>query len=161
MRRLLAALGAGLAGAATVTLLEELGHRVDARAPRLDLLGERALSVALARLGSRAPRPRKLRRMVRAGELLSSALYFAALFAGRPRAWRRGALGGSMAGLGVVALASALDLRDRSQRPSVVSPLALAWYVSAGLAASAVYARLAPAVALPMTQSLPLPRSAL
>lgn len=160
MRRVLAAVGAGIAGAVAVTLLNEVGRQLDDRAPRLDLLGERALAKTLRRLGARRPRPRKLRRLALAADLFANSLFYGVLFAGRPRPWLRGALGGAIAGVSAPLLAPALGIERRGRKAQPVPALSVAWYTGAGLAASAVYKALAPRRA-PRTQSLPISRAAL
>ncbi len=158
MRRLFAAIAAGVVGAVAVTALGEVGRRVDRRAPRLDLLGERALANVLRAAGIAPPPSTNLRRVALAGDFVASALYYSMLFAGRPSPWKRGLGGGLVAGLGTVALARALGI-DRANEPSSIAPLGIAWYAAAGLTASAAYHALAPR--LPDEHALSIPRAAL
>lgn len=160
MRRLVVLAGAGLVGAITVTVLNELGQRVDRRAPRLDLLGERALAAAIRGLCGRVPGARKLRRMALVGDLVANTLFYGALFAGTPRPFARGVAGGALAGLAAAALAPAFGL-ERRFRARPQRSLTVAWYAGAGLAASALYAALTRPRWPEATQQLPISRTAL
>ncbi len=161
MRRFFAVVGAGLAGAASLSILNEISRRLDPRAPRLELIGERALAAGLRRAGARRPRPTKLRRLGILSDLVANSIVYGALFAGRPRPWRRGTLGGLVAGIAALATAPALGIDRRLRAAPAATQLALARYLGAGLAASALYAGLM-AERRPMhTQSLPISRAAL
>ncbi len=133
------AIGAGIAGALALTAIHELARRFSGRAPRMDVLGERALAAGLGRLGLRAPRGRKLYGLALAGDLLSNSLYYALVASGRgAHPWRRGALLGALAGLAAVWLPARLGLARRPRHPArSTEAMTLAWYLAGGLAASA------------------------
>jgi hypothetical protein len=161
MRRLFAALGAGLAGAAALTVLNELSRRFDPGAPRLELLGERGLSAALRQLGARRPRSTKLRKLGILSDLLANSLVYGVLFAGRTKPWQRGTLGGLLAGAAALAAAPALGIDHKLQRTPAATQLALARYLGAGVAASALYTAVTAERPSLRTQSLPISRAAL
>jgi hypothetical protein len=131
------AAGAGLAGALAVTLVHEGARRVLARAPRMDVLGERALARGLGALSVRPPRGRRLHRAALAGDLVANSAYYALVAFGR-RPWLRGVLLGGAAGLGAVLLPPVLGL-GRAPRGLTRSTQALtvAWYLVGGVAAAA------------------------
>jgi hypothetical protein len=131
------ALAAGVAGVAAVTLLNEGARRVWTRAPRVELLGERAVARLAHRAGYR-PGKRDRYRLALAGSLLSDGAWFAlAGLARRPLA--AGTALGALAGAGAVLLPGLLGLGTRPVRRTPETALATAaWYLVAGLAAGAV-----------------------
>jgi hypothetical protein len=162
MRRLFAVLGAGLAGAASLSILNELSRRLDPKAPRLELIGERALSAGMRRLGARRPHRAKLRKLAVLSDMLANSIVYGALFAGRSRPWQRGTLGGLLAGASALALAPASGIKRPLQAAPAATQLALARYLGAGLAASALYAAVTSDKSSSLqTQTLPISRAAL
>jgi hypothetical protein len=97
------ALGAGLAGAAALTIAHETLRRFRSDAPRMDVVGSRAMSSLWRRAGARPPRGKRLYFTTLAGELLSNTAYYAGILMGRPKRpfLREGAAG---AGAGIAAL---------------------------------------------------------
>lgn len=160
MRRLLVLVGAGAAGAVTVTLLNQAGRAADDRAPRLDLLGERALARGLRRIGAPRPRGDALRRLALVGDSVANTLYYGALLAGRPRPRLRGGIGGALAGLAAAIVAPAFGISARRRDARMRAGLTVAWYTAAGLAAAAMYERLMEQRG-DVTQALPIARTAL
>lgn len=161
MRRIFAVLGAGLAGAVSLSILNELSRRLDPRAPRLEMIGERALTAGLQRLGAHRPRGTKLRKLGILSDLLANSIVYGALFAGRPRPLQRGTLAGLLAGAAALVAAPALGLDRRLRSAPAATQLALARYLGAGMAASAFYKAVATAKPAANTQSLPISRAAL
>ena len=144
------ALAAGAVGAAAVTLANEVGRRTLAEAPRLDLLGTRAVSKLTSPGGVRrfVPGQRKeLWRTALAGDLAANALLYAFVAPGRsPRPVARGLFLGTLAGVGAVLLAPKLGLGHRPSNATVETALlTVAWYaiggVAAGVAARALATR--------------------
>ena len=131
------ALASGIAGAAVLTGLHEVARRVP-HAPRMDVIGERALSDSMKAAGIRPPRGNQLFRATLLGELVSNALYYSVVGAGsRARALRRGVLVGLAAGLGAVFLPPRMGLgRPPGNKPPVTPLLTIAWYTAGGLAAA-------------------------
>src|SRR5918994_661153 len=134
------ALTSGVAGALVLTGLHEAARRLLSHAPRMDVIGERALSRSLAALGQRSPRGRQLFRATLAGELLSNTLYYSIVgAAARSRALPTGLLIGLAAGLGAVLLPPRLGLGHPPGEKAPLTPLlTIAWYTAGGLAAAAV-----------------------
>ncbi|WP_227978547.1 hypothetical protein [Deinococcus terrestris] len=138
--RWLVAVAAGAAGAVTVTLLNEGVRRVLPHAPRMDVIGERALSGTLRAAGAEPPRGRDLYRATLAADLLSNALYYGLVALGQPGGhWQRGAALGLAAGVGAVVLPEPLG---QGRQPGARAPrtpvLTATWYLAGGLAAAAV-----------------------
>jgi hypothetical protein len=132
------ALVSGIAGAAVLTGLHEVARRVVPHAPRMDVIGERALSDSMKAAGMPPPRGNHLFRATLLGELVSNALYYSVVGAGsRARALRRGVLLGLAAGLGAVLVPPRIGLgRPPGNKPPVTPLLTIAWYTAGGLAAA-------------------------
>ena len=140
---MLKALGSGLVGACALTLIHETARRFIDDAPRMDVLGMRALSKA-ARAADLDP-PVPLHEAALVGDLVSNSLYYSLVGVGaREDALRNGALLGLAAGLGAVYLPERLGL---GRQPTEDSPqtqlMTVAWYLLGGLAAGAAYQALA------------------
>ena len=140
---MLKALGSGLVGACALTLIHETARRFIDDAPRMDVLGMRALSKA-ARAADLDP-PVPLHEAALVGDLVSNSLYYSLVGAGsRREALRNGALLGLAAGVGAVYLPERLGL---GRQPTEDSPqtqlMTVAWYLLGGLAAGAAYRALA------------------
>jgi hypothetical protein len=130
------ALASAIAGVATVTALNEGARRIWADAPRIELLGARAVGRLARRAGFR-PGRRDAYRLALSGSLLADGAYFALASLAARRA-RAGALLGALAGVGAVLLPGALGLGTRPTRRTAETALAtVAWYLAAGLAAGA------------------------
>jgi hypothetical protein len=133
-------LGGGLAGALVLTGLHEVARRLLPHAPRMDVIGERALSRTLRLSGRRPPRGRRLYGATLAGELVSNMLYYSLAGSGsRSNRLRQGLLVGLAAGLGAVLLPPRLGLgHPPGERAPLTPLLTLAWYTAGGLAAALV-----------------------
>jgi hypothetical protein len=141
IRGLVRRLAAGLVGAVVLNLAHEVGRRVRKDAPRVDKVGERALTSMIRATGGRAPRGRTLRRWTLAGDIVANAVYYAtSIPGGSSRPFRRALVSGALAGVGAVRLPPRLGLgrvprtRRRSGRL-----MAIAWYTLGGLATAACY----------------------
>jgi hypothetical protein len=129
--------GSGFAGAAAVTLVNEIGRRVIPHAPHLEVLGMRGLATILRGADQPLPERDTLFDVTLAGDLLSNSLYYSLAGAGGPRgALVRGALLGLAAGLGAAFLPPKVGL---GHQPDEYTPntqlMTIAWYVIGGLAA--------------------------
>ena len=140
IKGLLRALGSGVIGSIALTLIHEAARKSLLRAPRVNIIGERAVKRGMHALGWPAPRGRSLYLTALAGDLVANALYYAFVGAGRPSAhpWRRGLLLGLAAGLGAVYLPPKLGL-GRAPRglTSRTKAMTVGWYVAGGLASAA------------------------
>lgn len=137
----LAAVGSGLAGAVALTLVHETARRVIPHAPRVDVIGVRAISRLMRAAGHRPPHYNRLHNMALAGEVVSNSAYYSLIGAGdRARVWRRGALLGLAAGLGAALLPPVMGLGQQPHRKTPFTQvLTVAWYLFGGLAAAATY----------------------
>jgi hypothetical protein len=131
----------GLAGAGTLTLLNETVRRFDSEAPRLDLLGRNAVAKILKSSSVKAlPVFDSFMPAAVAGDLISNSLYYAMAQAPtKKETYVRGALLGIGAGLGAVTLAKPLGIDPTiGQQPLKTKALTVAWYLIGGLAAAAI-----------------------
>lgn len=137
------ALLGGLAGAVTVTLLNEGLRRLDAKAPRLEKLGMDAANKALDKAGLVPPTGNKLYWGTLAGDVLSNTLYYAVAASGPRKAARTTGLG-LIAGIGALVLPKPLGLittpTNRSGRTKAMTTL---YYLVGAWVAGAVAKRLA------------------
>lgn len=104
-----ASLAAGLAGAVALTLVHESMRRVTPNAPRMDVLGERAIAKSMRAFGVRPPREPRLHQLALVGDIATNTLFYALVGRG-PGAWLRGAFLGTLAGVGAVLLPPVLGL---------------------------------------------------
>src|SRR4051812_29274217 len=103
----------GLAGAAAVTVLNEVAKKSVPHAPRLDVLGERAVAAPLHRLGIDLPKA-ELYGPSMAIDLLANGAYYALGLGRRTRhPVAKAAIVGGLAGAGAVYLAPALGLGQK------------------------------------------------
>jgi hypothetical protein len=130
---------AGFAGAGALTLIHQSARLVTDKAPRMDILGQRALRPLVEKLGFH-PGPTSMQMLALAGDLLSNTLYYAAVGAGRPRnLWLRGLSLGMAAGLGAITLPQRMGLGIRPQaRTNATRVMAFSWYTLGGLVAAGV-----------------------
>ena len=137
---MLKALGSGLVGAVALTLIHETARRIAPdSAPRMDVLGMRAIQKAVRAVDAEPPVP--LHEAALVGDLVSNSFYYSLVGAGsRGAALRNGALLGLAAGLGAVFLPEPLGLgRQPTERAPATQAMTIAWYLAGGLAAAAAY----------------------
>ena len=135
----LTSLAAGLAGAAVLTAVHETTRRLTPDAPRMDVLGERAISKMMRAAGATPPRGGRLHNLALGGDLASNSLYYSLVGSrGGRNAFVRGGLLGLLAGVGAVVLPPYLGL---GRAPRGLSPrvkaMTVAYYTLGGLAAAA------------------------
>lgn len=136
--KLQTAMLAGLAGACTVTLIHETMRRLDPDAPRMDVLGMRAIAKMMRAADLTPPPEDKLFGLTLAGDIVSNAAYYS-LIGGGKNAWVRGGLLGLAAGVGGVVLPGPLGLGTApSNRTTKTQIMTVAWYLLGGLATAAV-----------------------
>lgn len=133
------ALVSGAVGAGVLTLVHESARRRIARAPRMDVVGMRAIDHAMDGMDMELLDRRALRRAALLGDLVGNSLYYAGVVGRTPNdTWRRGLLLGAMAGIGAIALPERLGLGRPPNSGSWSNQLmTVAWYVIGGLAAAA------------------------
>jgi hypothetical protein len=144
LRTTLSTLTSGAAGAVALTAIHELARQRVPYAPRMDVLGMRALRRIAPALQHERPRSSRLRRWALAGDLIANALYYAAV-PGRTTSetWGRAAALGLSAGTGALLLPSAIGLGeapDAERRAN--QAMTVAWYVAGALVAAAVANRM-------------------
>jgi hypothetical protein len=137
----LRALGSGLVGAVALNLVHETARQFISDAPRVDVLGKRAIAGAYGAMGLEAPPDDELYALALAGDIASNSLYYSFVGMGERRnALLLGALLGLGAGVGAVALPGKLGLGDEpSARTPSTQAMTIAWYTIGGLAAGAAY----------------------
>jgi hypothetical protein len=130
---------AGMVGAVALTVVHQLAQRVSDDAPRMDVLGERAIGRAVAAAGGHVPAQPALHNWALAGDLMANSAYYSLVTCGRDaRVWTRAVALGVAAGVGALVLPRRLGLGDppKSQRLSNQT-MTVAWYLLGGLAAAA------------------------
>ena len=133
----------GAVGAAVLTLVHETARRRLPYAPRMDVLGMRALR-RLPVFEHERPRSQRLQRWALAGDLLANSLYYAAIPAASRRAtWSRAAALGLAAGAGALLAPARVGLGDPAGSEYRANRImTMAWYVAGALAAAAAANRM-------------------
>ena len=163
MDRTVCSMMAGVTGAGTLTLLHQAARSMTPYAPRMDVLGIRALRGAYRRLGVEAGSDASLERQALAGDVVANSAYYALVGAGsRESVWARGLALGLVAGLGAILLPRPLGLGDPPNAELRSTQLmTVAWYVIGGLTAAAAFAaRDGDAAPAPALRQRPLARHA-
>lgn len=124
----------GFVGALALNLLHETYKRVDTKAPRVDLVGEEALSKIIEKTGSEPPSGDQLYAATLAGDIVSNAIYYSLIGYGKKENLIvRGLLLGSAAGVGALILTKPLGLNDAPiTRTARTKALTVAWYLTGG-----------------------------
>jgi hypothetical protein len=141
MDRSLRSMMAGATGAGALTLVHQVARTLTPYAPRMDVLGMRALRQAHDQLGLVPCSDRDLERQALAGDLLANSAYYSLVGAGsRDSVWARGLALGLVAGLGALMLPRPLGLGDPPHADRLDTKLmTIGWYVLGGLAAAAAF----------------------
>lgn len=128
----------GLAGACTLTLLNESVKKLDKNAPRMDLLGMNAVARLMKGNNVLTQTANKIFPVAIAGDLVSNSLYYSmADSETEQKTLIRGALLGLAAGVGAVALPRTLGLNeDATTRTLKTKILTIAWYTIGGVVAA-------------------------
>ena len=137
------ALGSGLVGACALTLVHETARRYIDDAPRMDVVGMRAIAKTFRAVDAEPPVP--LHETALVGELVSNSLYYGLVGLGaRENALRNGGVLGLAAGLCAVYLPEPLGLgRQPAKNSTETNLMTVAFYLVGGLAAGAAYQALA------------------
>lgn len=128
----------GLAGAIALNILHEGVKRIDRQAPRIDLVGEEALNKVIKTAGGTPLRGNRLFAATLAGDVLSNAIYYSFIGAGKKKnLWFRGLNYGLTAGLGALALTEPLGLKKKPiTRTDKTKAMTVGYYVLGGLVAA-------------------------
>jgi len=142
--KVLKAILAGFAGAAALNILHETVRRFDSDAPRVDLVGEEALTRSMNSLNLEAPTGNNLYAATLAGDIISNGIYYSAIgMAGSKNIYLKGALAGLTAGLGAIKLPEKMGLDDEPvTKTDKTKILTVAWYLFGGLVTAAVFDQL-------------------
>jgi hypothetical protein len=137
----LEALGSGLVGATALTAIHESARRTFSDAPRMDVLGERAIAGSMRLIHRNPPPEEQLHTAALVGDVVSNSLYYSLIGLGDPRtAVVRGALLGLAAGLGGVYLPGPMGLGSSpSARTPATKAMTVAWYTAGGVAAGIAF----------------------
>lgn len=143
--RLTQALVSGTAGAIALNILHETARRTIPHAPRMDVIGMRALAQSLRGVDQDVPPQDELFTWTLVGDILSNALYYSLVGLGsKDGIWFRGAALGAAAGVGGAFLPPVLGLGHQpDEETPVTQAMTVAWYLVGGLAAAAVARKLA------------------
>lgn len=135
------AAASGLFGACTLTLIHESARQILPKAPRMDILGMRAITKSLRLLDQEAPPENQLHKVTLAGDIISNSAYYSLVSIGEPEhAVLRGTLLGLAAGIGAVLLPEPLGLGSApSGRTPETKVMTVGWYVAGGIAAAIMY----------------------
>ena len=140
---MLKALGSGVAGALALTAVHETARRTIPRAPRMDVIGRRAIARPVRAMGGNPPAGHRLQNVALTGEVVSNSLYYSLVGLGSGRGknvWKRGLLLGLAAGVGAAVLPPVLGLGHQpGRRGAVTHLLTILWYTIGGVAAAAAF----------------------
>lgn len=131
----------GAVGAVSLNLVHESARRVVPSAPRVDVLGKRAVKRYLPLVGVKPPEDeRSLYAAALGGDLVSNAAYYATVGVGESRgAIKRGTAIGLVGGLGAVFLPPLLGFsQEPVARKPATAAMTVAWYTLGGFAAGLV-----------------------
>jgi hypothetical protein len=128
----------GAVGATVLTMVHQIGVGTLPDAPRMDVVGMRALGRLVPSAWTQDPD--RLYRLTMVGDLVSNSIYYAGVAGRTPsETWSRGLLLGTAAGVGALIVPQRVGLGDpphsESRRNQI---LTVAWYLLGGLAAAAV-----------------------
>ena len=124
-----------------MTLVHQAARKLTPNAPRLDVLGMRAIVKSLRKMEQEPPQGETLYDWAFAADLASNMALFSLVGVGEEQnAWAKGAILGAGVGLATATLPPALGL---GHQPGEDAPktqiLTVAWYLIGGLAAAAAY----------------------
>lgn len=140
MKKVFSSLIGGLSGAVALNILHQAVKQFDHEAPRVDLVGEEALSKGLGKIGIEPPTGNKLFAATMAADLLSNAAYYSIVGACKKKHLPyAGALVGIAAGVGALTLTKPMGLSDAPvTRTKKTKVLTVTWYTFGGIVAGAV-----------------------
>ena len=132
------ALLAGVCGAVALTAVHQLARRVTDDAPRMDVLGERAIARTVQAAGGTLPMQPTLHRWALAGDLMANSAYYSLITCGQgAHMWTRAIAMGLAAGAGALVLPRRIGLGDAPKSDHIPNQImTVAWYLIGGLAAA-------------------------
>jgi len=134
---------AGLAGAVALNVLHESLKKTDDIMPRVDLLGEEALQKLLGYFGTGISNENDLYKATLAGDLVSNAIYYSFIGAGKNKNIMANAVAlGLAAGIGAVVLPKPMGLNPKPvTKTTKTKLLTIAYYLTGALVAGAIMKR--------------------
>jgi hypothetical protein len=133
------AFAAGTVGAATLTAIHQLARAVSDDAPRMDVVGSRAVVRSIEAAGGTVPSMQAVEGMALAGDLVCNSAYYSLIACGRrAHVWPRAVALGLAAGIGAIVLPRRMGLGDppHSHRRDT-QVMTVAWYLLGALATAA------------------------
>ena len=129
----------GLAGAVALNAAHQTYQLLDHDAPRVDLVGEQALTKIMEAAGKEPLHGNALFSATLAADVVSNAVYYSMAGIGSKKYLiARGAILGLAAGVGALTLTKPLGLSDAPvTRTNTTKLLTVAWYLLGGLVAGA------------------------
>jgi len=123
-----------------MTILHESVKKVVPKAPRLDLLGQQALSKGLQKAGTRVPKQQSLYTLSLAGDLLANTVYYSLSNLGAPKnIWLRSTVFGVVAGVSAILLPKPLGLDEKYSNKTLSTKfMTIGLYVTGALVSAAV-----------------------
>jgi len=140
MKKLITSFVGGLAGAIALNIIHQTVKAVDHYAPRVDLVGEEALTKGMEAIGLTPPTGNALFIATLTGDVISNALYYSAIgFGKKKNLVFHGTVIGLAAGVGALTLTEPLGLSDAPvTRTDKTKLLTVAWYTIGGIVAGSV-----------------------
>lgn len=125
----------GLVGAIMLNVVHQLGKKVDKDAPRIDQIGEEAVSKSIRTVGYHPPRGNKLFLATLAGDLIANSIYYSLIGKGkRENLLLRGIIYGAVAGIGALTLTKPMGLDDQPvNRTTKTKALTIGLYILGGV----------------------------
>jgi hypothetical protein len=134
------ALVSGAAGAVALTAIHQLASRYVEDAPRMDVVGMRAIARGLLEMGVEPPAGERLYQTTLAGDLVSNTLYYSAVCCGGRAALETGTGLGLAAGVGALVLPPVMGLGAPPHSDTWSNRImTVAWYTLGGVVAGATW----------------------
>lgn len=135
MKKIMQNLLGGLAGAAALTLTQQLLTRVERDAPRLDMIGEDAVAKTAEAVGVEVPSGESLTGLAVAGDLGMNSIYYRMIGNGDDKnLLLRGVGYGLLAGVGALSLPAPMGLDDTAvTRTTKTKVLTVGLYMLGGI----------------------------
>jgi hypothetical protein len=140
MKKLVSSIIGGIAGAVALNVLHQAVKQFDHDAPRVDLVGEEAITKGLEMAGITPPTGDTLFTITMAADLLSNAAYYSLIGTSKRKQLPYiGAITGFAAGVGALTLTKPMGLSDAPvMRTDKTKILTVAWYTFGGLVAGSI-----------------------
>jgi hypothetical protein len=140
MKKLVSSMIGGIAGTVALNILHQAVKQFDHDAPRVDLVGEEAITKGLEKAGITPPTGNSLFTVTMAADLISNAAYYSLIGAGKKKQLLSiGTISGLAAGIGALTLTKPMGLSDAPvTRTDATKIMTVAWYTIGGIVAAAV-----------------------